>query len=41
MLDEETKIIEVAIRNADVAMYHAKHTDKFHIVSYDPSMVNL
>jgi two-component system cell cycle response regulator len=41
MLDAETQKIEAAIRNADIAMYHAKHKGKGHIVLYEPSMITL
>ena len=41
MLDAETQKIEAAIRNADIAMYHAKHKGRGHIVMYDPSMITL
>ena len=41
MLDAETQKIEAAIRNADIAMYHAKHKGKSHIVMYESSMMTL
>jgi two-component system cell cycle response regulator len=37
MLNADTQKIEAAIRNADVAMYHAKHQGKGQIVMYHSS----